>query len=37
MIPGVQNFSKLAIRANQEIGKELSPPKKVLGFEEKVR
>lgn len=37
MVPGGQNFSKLALRANQEFGKESSPTKKVVGFEEKVK
>jgi len=32
MIPGAQNFSKLALRASQES----SPSKKTVGFEEKL-
>ena len=36
MVPGGQNFSKLALKASQESGKEPSPSKKQVGFEEKV-
>ena len=37
MVPGGQNFSKLALKANQEIARENSPPKKASKSYERVQ